>query len=67
MQSLINVLALSSFVVSAAVVGGSVFLYNNKDTLIEKAKAQALSSILPSTPDVKIPSTSAPLPVPFPF
>ena len=67
MQSLINVLALSSFVVSAAVVGGGVYLYNSKDTLIEKAKSQVLSSILPPTPDVKIPSTPAPIPFSLPF
>ena len=47
MQTLINVLALSSFLVSAATVGGGVYLYTNKDTLIEKAKSQVMDSILP--------------------
>ena len=45
MQKLINVLALSSFLVSAAVVGGGVYLYLNKDPLIEKAKSQVMESI----------------------
>ena len=45
MQKLINVLALSSFLVSAAVVGGCVYLYSNKDPLIERVKGQVIESI----------------------
>ena len=45
MQKLINVLALSSFLVSAAVVGGGVYIYLNQDPLIEKAKSQVMESI----------------------
>ena len=45
MQKLINVLALSSFLVSAAVVGSGVYLFTNKDTLIEKAREQMMESI----------------------
>ena len=45
MQKLINVLALSSFLVSATVVGGGVYIYLNKDPLIEKAKEQVMESI----------------------
>ena len=45
MQKLINVLALSSFLVSAAVVGSGVYIYLNKDPLIEKAKEQVIESI----------------------
>ncbi len=45
MQKLINVLALSSFLVSAAAVGGGVYLFTNKDALIEKAKGQIMESI----------------------
>ena len=47
MQKLINVLALSSFLVSATAVGGGVYIYLNKDALIEKAKSQVMESILP--------------------
>jgi len=36
MQTLINVLAISSFVVSGAVVGSGVFIYLNKDTLVQQ-------------------------------
>jgi hypothetical protein len=49
MQKLINVLALSSFIVSAAAVGGGVYIYTNKDALIEKAKEQVMESILPGS------------------
>ena len=45
MQKLINVLALSSFLVSATAVGGGVYLYLNKNALMEKAKSQIVESI----------------------
>ena len=45
MQKLINVLALASFGVSAAVVGGGVYVYLNKDALIEGAKEAAIKQV----------------------
>ena len=50
MQLIINVLALSSFVVSAAVVGSGVYIYTNKDAIIEKAKEQVMESIKDTLP-----------------
>ena len=50
MQKLINVLALSSFLVSAAVVGSGVYIYLNKDPLIEKAKSQVMESLKETLP-----------------
>ena len=50
MQKLINVLALSSFIVSAAVVGSGVYIYLNKDPLIEKAKSQVMESLKETLP-----------------
>ena len=50
MQPIINVLALSSFLVSAAAVGGGVYLYFNKDALIEKAKGQVMEAIKETLP-----------------
>ena len=50
MQTLINVLALSSFIVSTAVVGSGVYIYTNKDPLIEKAKEQVMESIKETLP-----------------
>ena len=41
MQKLINILALASFGVSSVIVGGSAYVYVNKDSLIESAKATA--------------------------
>ena len=50
MQTLINVLALSSFLVSATAVGSGVYIYTNKDPLIEKAKEQVMESIKDTLP-----------------
>ena len=50
MQKLINVLALSSFLVSAAAVGSGVYIFTNKDALIEKAKEQVMESISETLP-----------------
>ena len=62
MQKLINVLALSSFVVSAAVVGGGIWLYLNKDAMIEDAKekvteaaTEAIAGALPGLIDAAMP------------
>tara|TARA_R100000988_G_C3874289_1_gene105286 strand:+ start:250 stop:489 length:240 start_codon:yes stop_codon:yes gene_type:complete len=41
MQKVINVLAFTSFAVSASIVGGGAYVYLNKDALIESAKAAA--------------------------
>ena len=62
MQKLINVLALSSFVVSAAVVGGGAYVYLNKDAMIERAKerianaaTEAIAGALPGMIDSAMP------------
>ena len=62
MQKLINVLALSSFVVSAAVVGGGAYVYLNKDAMIEDAKekitnaaTEAIAGALPGMLDAAMP------------
>ena len=47
MQTLINVLALSSFVVSAAIVGGGYYAYTNKDAIIESVKENIMGELLP--------------------
>ena len=74
MQKLINVLALSSFVVSAAVVGGGVYVYLNKDAMIESAKGkiaaaatEAIAGALPGMMDAAMPelpgATGGPIPM----
>ena len=45
MQKLINVLALASFGVSAAAVGAGIYLYQNKDALIDAAVEMAMEQI----------------------
>ena len=63
MQKLINVLALASFAVSAAVVGGGTWLYLNKDAMIENARGkiaaaatEAISGALPGMLDAAMPA-----------
>ena len=65
MQALINLLALTSFVVSASVVGGGIFLYTNKDTLIEKAKGQLLGGLTTGLTDKWVESPSGLIPTPL--
>ena len=62
MQRLINVLAVSSFVVSASIVGGSIYVYLNKDAMIESAKekvtkaaTEAIAGALPGLIDAAMP------------
>ena len=62
MQKIINVLALSSFVVSAAVVGGGTWLYLNKDVMLEEARekiataaTEAIAGALPGMLDAAMP------------
>ena len=62
MQKLINVLALASFAVSAAVVGGGTWLYLNKDVLVERARekaaaaaTEAIAEALPGLIDAAMP------------
>jgi hypothetical protein len=62
MQKIVNVLALSSFVVSAAIVSGGVYVYLNKDAMIESAKEKitkaatdAIAGALPGMLDAAMP------------
>ena len=61
-QKIINGLALASFAVSAAVVGGGVYVYLNKDAMIESAKekvtkaaTEAIAGALPGLIDAAMP------------
>ena len=45
MQKLINVLALSSFAVSAAVVGAVGYVYVNQDAIVDEIQSQATDMI----------------------
>jgi len=50
MQKLINLLALTSFGISACVVGAGVYVYQNKDAIIEDAVNSAVSQVMPEIP-----------------
>ena len=45
MQRLINLMAVSSFIVSSAMVAGGYYVYQNKDVLIQKLKDAAEKEI----------------------
>ena len=47
MQKIINVLAISSFVISLSVVGGGVYLFVQKDAIIDGVKSKVMKSVMP--------------------
>ena len=46
MQKLVNVLAIASTVVSATVVGGGLYIYLNRTSIIDGVKSQVMESVL---------------------
>ena len=63
MQKIINIVALASGAVSIAVVGSGLFIYLQRDQLINKVKSQVLESVtgsLPSLVDTKLPKMTGP-------
>ena len=62
MQKIINVLAVLSFLGTASIIGGGVYVYIQKDALIENAKekvakaaAEAIAGALPGMVDAAVP------------
>ena len=45
MQKIVNVLAIASGIVSAAVVASGVFVYVNRDSIIDNIKSQAIEAV----------------------
>ena len=76
MQKVINVLAIASGVVSAAVVASGVFVYVNRDSIVDSIKSQAIEAVTGSlggglggdlpigSPDLAAPDNAATAPVP---
>ena len=78
MQKIINVLAVASAAVSVAVVASGIFVYVNRDSIIDNIKSQAIEAVTGSlggglggdlpvgAPDLAAPQTqpqaSAPVP-----
>lgn len=76
MQKLINVMALASFAVSGVVVAGGVYVYVNKDSIVDNVKSQVIKAATEGIGNAMgadlagalVPSTEVPsdLPVPIP-
>ena len=76
MQKIINVLAVASGLVSAAVVASGIFVYVNRDSIVDSIKSQAIEAVSGSlggglggdlpvgASDLAAPDTSASAPVP---
>jgi len=47
MQRVINVLAVTSFLVTATTVAGGIYVYTNKDSIIESVKENIMGELLP--------------------
>ena len=73
MQKIVNVLAIASGVVSAAIVASGVFVYVNRDSIIANIKSQAIEAVTGSlgglggdlpigTPDLAPPAGQAAVP-----
>ena len=52
MQKLINVLAISSFIISGAVVGTGVYVYVNRASILDGIKSKVMGSVGESLPDL---------------
>ena len=76
MQKIINVLAVASGLVSAAVVASGVFVYVNRDSIVDSIKSQAIEAVTGSlggglggdlpigAPELAAPDNAATAPVP---
>ncbi len=75
MQKIVNVVAIASGIVSAAVVASGVFVYVNRDSIIDGIKSQAIEAVTGSlggglgggslpigTPDLSTPNDQASAP-----
>ena len=79
MRKIIDAMAIASFVVSASVVSGGVYLYTQKDALMDRARERATEAIAEavtgalggglteSLPEVPVPSSPAGSGLPIPF
>ena len=73
MQKIINVLAIASSVVSLTVVGGGVYLYTQKDAIVNSIQSKVMDAVgdaipnmmsgsLPKTTGLPVAPKSAPIP-----
>ena len=76
MQKIINVVAVASGLVSAAVVASGIFVYVNRDSIVDGIKSQAIEAVTGSlggglggdlpigAPELAAPDNAATAPVP---
>ena len=63
MQKVVNIIAIASGGVSIAVVGSGLYVYLQRDKLVDSVKSQVLKSVtgsLPGLVDTKIPTITGP-------
>ena len=60
MQKLINVLAIASTAVSVAVVGSGLYVYVNRDSIIDGVKSQVMEAV---TGSIGVPGLGGDLPI----
>ena len=65
MQKIINVLSIASFVISGSIAGAGIYVYANKDAIIESAKekimkqaGKAAGEALKNLPSSSLPKTT---------
>ena len=75
-QKIVNVIAIASGAVSAAVIASGVFVYVNRDSIIDNIKSQAIEAVTGSlggglggdlpigAPDLASPTPQASAPIP---
>ena len=70
MQKIVNIVAIASGVVSIAVVGSGLFIYVNRDKLINNVKSQVMEAVSGSLPGLvgsqmpKLPAKTGPVMAP---
>tara|TARA_B100000927_G_scaffold168083_1_gene135498 strand:- start:251 stop:448 length:198 start_codon:yes stop_codon:yes gene_type:complete len=60
LQKIVNVIAITSGVVSVAVVGTVGYVYINKDAIINDVKSKVLESVVPDVGLPSLPDTTGP-------
>tara|TARA_B100001250_G_scaffold347969_1_gene318451 strand:+ start:194 stop:433 length:240 start_codon:yes stop_codon:yes gene_type:complete len=67
MQKIVNVVAIASGVVSLAVVGSGLFVFVNRDKLVDNVKSQVMEAVvgaLPLSIDSALPDLTGPAQAP---
>ena len=68
MQKIVNIVALASGVVSIAVVGSGLFIYVNRDKLVDNVKSEIMGAVtgsLGGVVDSKMPKMTGPAMAPM--